>query len=99
MAIPPLPPIGAMPPITPPTTAAAAPAAPGFGEALGNSLQEVSNAEHRADAMLTDVATGGTTSVHELMIATTEASLATDALVAVRDRAMEAYHEIMRLQL
>lgn len=99
MAIPPLPPIGAMPPITPPTTASAAPAAPGFGEALGNSLMEVSNAEHRADALLTDVATGGTTSVHDLMIATTEASLATDALVAVRDRAMEAYHEIMRLQL
>lgn len=75
-------------------------ARPGFGDALGRGIEQVSAAEHRADALLTDVATdGGTASVHELMIATTEASLATDVLVQVRDRAVEAYHEVMRLQL
>jgi flagellar hook-basal body complex protein FliE len=96
----PIPPIaGAAPiaPITPP--GAAAPAAPGFGDALGRGLQQVSSAEHRADALMTDVATGGTASVHDLMIATTEAGLATDVLVQVRDRALEAYHEVMRLQV
>lgn len=98
----PIPPIGAFPAITPPgpATAPAPATGGGFADAIGRNLQEVSSAEHRVDAMLTDLATGGgTTSVHELMIATTEASLATDALVAVRDRALEAYHEIMRLQL
>jgi flagellar hook-basal body complex protein FliE len=33
------------------------------------------------------------------MVATTESGLAVDLLVQVRDRALEAYQEIMRLQL
>lgn len=97
----PIPPIAGATPITPiaaPGTATA-PAAPGFGDALGRGLQQVSAAEHRADALMTDVATGGSASVHEMMVATTEAGLATDVLVQVRDRALEAYHEVMRLQV
>lgn len=73
--------------------------APGFAEALGQGLQQVSDLEHTADAMIEDVATGGPTKVHDMMIATTESSLATDLLVQVRDRGLEAYQEIMRLQL
>jgi flagellar hook-basal body complex protein FliE len=97
----PIPPIAGGLPIAPITPPGAAPAssAPGFGDALGRGLQQVSSAEHRADALVQDVATGGTTSVHDLMIATTEAGLATDVLVQVRDRALEAYHEVMRLQV
>lgn len=93
-----IPPIGAAQAGAAPTAAPQAPGA-GFADAMGRGLQEVSNAEHRVDAALTDVATGGTTSVHELMVSTTEAQLATDMLVNVRDRALEAYHEVMRLQL
>jgi flagellar hook-basal body complex protein FliE len=97
----PIPPIAGAAPITPISApgAATAPAAPGFGDALGRGLQQVSSAEHRADALMTDVAAGGTASVHDLMIATTEAGLATDVLVQVRDKALEAYHEVMRLQV
>lgn len=97
----PIPPIAGAAPITPISApgAATAPAAPGFGDALGRGLQQVSAAEHRADALMTDVATGGTASVHDLMVATTEAGLATDVLVQVRDKALEAYHEVMRLQV
>ncbi|MFP4634413.1 MAG: flagellar hook-basal body complex protein FliE [Nitriliruptoraceae bacterium] len=75
-----------------------APAA-GFAEALDDGLQQVSDLEHTADAMIEDVATGGPTKVHDMMVATTESSLATDLLVQVRDRGLEAYQEIMRLQL
>lgn len=71
----------------------------GFGAALERGLQSVSNLEHHADALIQDVATGGPTKVHELMVATTESALAVDLLVQVRDRALEAYHEVMRLQL
>lgn len=96
----PIPPIAGAAPIAPiAAPGAAGPAAPGFGDALGRGLQQVSSAEHRADALMTDVATGGTASVHDMMIATTEAGLATDVLVQVRDRALEAYHEVMRLQV
>jgi flagellar hook-basal body complex protein FliE len=34
-----------------------------------------------------------------VMAATSQASLATDLLVQVRDKALESYHEVMRLQL
>lgn len=88
----PLPPLGGTTP-TPQSPAA------GFGEALGNTLQQVSNLEHHADALVEDVATGGSTKIHDVMVATSEASLAVDLMVHVRDRALEAYHEIMRLQL
>lgn len=96
----PIPPIAGAAPIAPiAAPGASGPAAPGFGDALGSGLQQVSSAEHRADALMTDVATGGSASVHDMMIATTEAGLATDVLVQVRDRALEAYHEVMRLQV
>lgn len=73
--------------------------APGFAQMVGDSLQQISALEHNADALIQDAATGGPTKIHEVMIATTEASLAVDMLVTVRDRALEAYNEIMRLQL
>jgi flagellar hook-basal body complex protein FliE len=97
-------PIGGLPPLPaiPPVGAAgagAAPTAPGFGEALGRGLQQVSALEHQADALIEDMATGGPTKIHEVMAATSQAGLATDLLVQVRDRALEAYQEVMRLQL
>ena len=89
--LPPLPPVA--------SGAAAKPAAPGFGDALGKGLQQVSSLEHRADALVEDIATGGPTKIHELMAATSQAGLAVDLLVQVRDRALEAYREVMRLQV
>ena len=98
MAIGPIPGVGAaVPPVRP--VSPQTPAANGFGETLNKSLQSVSQLEHRADAAATNFATGKTASVHEVMTTTTESRLAVDALVAVRNRAVEAYQEIMRLQV
>ena len=44
-------------------------------------------------------ATGDLTDVHNYTIAATEASLQTELTVAVRDRAVEAFNEIMRMQI
>ncbi|MBS3942540.1 MAG: flagellar hook-basal body complex protein FliE, partial [Actinobacteria bacterium] len=71
----------------------------GFDNALGKGLQQVSALEHKADALVEDIATGGNTRIHEVMAATSQAGLAVDMLVQVRDRAMEAYQEVMRLQV
>ncbi|HEX7098651.1 MAG TPA: flagellar hook-basal body complex protein FliE [Acidimicrobiia bacterium] len=73
--------------------------APGFEEGLGNALQSLSDAEKYADAVATDIATGGSSSVHDLMIATSKASLSLELAVQVRNRALEAYQEIMRMQI
>jgi len=101
MSIPPINalPIQALPPVGSTGGAAGAAPAPGFASALGNGLQQVSALEHRADALVEDVAAGGQTRIHEVMAATSQAGLAVDMLVQVRDRALEAYQEIMRLQV
>lgn len=86
-------------PVAPPQAPASGSPTGTFAQALGNTLQNVSNLEHTVDAMVQDVAVGGETKIHDVMIATAEAALAVDLLVHVRDRALEAYHEVMRLQL
>lgn len=78
---------------------AAQTAAPGFGDAMANGLQAVSNMEFAADAAIQDVASGGDTSVHELMTATSQAQLGIELVAQVRDKAIEAYNEIMRMQV
>lgn len=101
-----LPPIG---PIVPgPATQAAAPArmagAAGtegadFGEAIARGIEQVSESEKAADATAMDVASGGPSGIHDLQAATAKASLNVDLLVQARNRAVEAYQEIMRIQV
>jgi flagellar hook-basal body complex protein FliE len=98
-----IPPLGAIPPaaagaVARPTPPVANPGE-GFAGALQNGLQQISDLEHRADALIEDVAVGGPTQIHEVMAATTESALAVDLLVQVRDRALNAYQEIMRMQI
>lgn len=77
----------------------AAPTPTGFGDALARGLQAVSNLEHQADAVTQSVATGGGARVEDLMVAVTKAQLGIETLAQVRDRAVEAYQEIMRMPL
>lgn len=71
----------------------------GFRDGLGDAIQAVSGTEQHADALAQDIATGGSTSVHDLMVATSKASLSLEMAVQVRNRAVEAYQEIMRMQI
>ncbi len=70
-----------------------------FATSVRNALESVSRAERQADAIAVDIASGGDSGVHELMVATAKASLSVDLLVQVRNRAVEAYTEIMRMQV
>jgi flagellar hook-basal body complex protein FliE len=96
-------PIGAISGVSPiirPATERVADAGAGdFAGKIGSALQSVSEGERSADLMAQDVAAGGDTPVHELMIATTKATLGVETLVQVRNRAVEAYQEVMRMQV
>jgi len=95
-----IPPIAGVTGITAPSQAAAATApAQGFGSSIADALQAVSDAERVADANAADVATGGDTSIQELMVSMTKAQLSVDLLVQVRNKAIEAYQEVMRMQV
>lgn len=82
------------------TTAVAAPTgAAGFGDAVIGALEDLSAAHNRADVLATKAATGRLPDVHDYVIAATEASLATELTVAVRNRAVEAFTSIMQMPL
>ncbi|MDJ0924464.1 MAG: flagellar hook-basal body complex protein FliE [Acidimicrobiia bacterium] len=79
--------------------AASPSAAQGFGDTISNALQAVSESEFAADAIAESVATGGDATVQQLMVSMTKAQLSVDLLVQVRNKAVEAYQEIMRMQV
>lgn len=71
-----------------------------FGEAIARSIQDVSAAENRADQLVQGLATGDpTVQLHDVTIAAAEANLSLQLMVAVRDTAVDAYREIINLQV
>lgn len=69
-----------------------------FASQLAGSIQNLQNLQSNADELAVKAATGSLTDVHDYTIAATEASLATKLTVAVRDKAVGAFNEIMRMQ-
>ncbi|MEJ5867320.1 flagellar hook-basal body complex protein FliE [Pseudokineococcus marinus] len=69
-----------------------------FGAAMAQGLQTVQSMEATADVKAVQAATGDLTDVHDYVIAANQAKLATELTVAVRNKAVEAFSEIMRLQ-
>ena len=68
-----------------------------FGSELSNGLDSLQALQNNADALAVQAATGTLTNVHDYMIAATQASVATDLTVAVRNKAVDAFNEIMRM--
>ena len=54
--------------------------------------------QNKSDDLAVKAATGSLTDVHDYMIASTEASLATQLTTAVSNKAVAAFNEIMRMQ-
>ncbi len=74
-------------------------AAAGFGDAIGSALDAMSTADANAADAARAAATGDVASIGDYMIAATEAQLTTELTVAVRNRALEAFNDIMRMQI
>jgi flagellar hook-basal body complex protein FliE len=68
-----------------------------FGQTLVKALDGLQGAQTKTDGLAVQAATGDLTNVHDYMIAATEASLATELTVAVRNKAVEAFNQIMNM--
>jgi flagellar hook-basal body complex protein FliE len=75
------------------------PGAGDFGDMFMGALDDLSRTQAVADDLATQAATGELTDVHDYMIAATEASLATELTVAVRNKAVDAFNQIMNMQV
>ncbi|MBN2164447.1 MAG: flagellar hook-basal body complex protein FliE [Pontiellaceae bacterium] len=71
----------------------------GFGELLGNLVEKVDGLQKGADASVADVVSGRVTDVHQVAVKVQEAGVAFDLMLGVRNRLMDAYNELMRMQL
>ena len=71
----------------------------GFTAYLKNSFDEVNRSLATADKLATDLAVGKNENLHEAMISMEKAEASFKLLVQVRNRALEAYNEIMRMQV
>jgi flagellar hook-basal body complex protein FliE len=71
--------------------------ADGFASILAASFDKLQGAQSSADSLATQAATGDLKDVHDYMIASAEASLATEMVVTIKNKAVEAFNEIMRM--
>lgn len=69
-----------------------------FADTLKTSLSKVNELQQEKKAMITSFASGEQQNVHELMISLQKASLAMNMTAAVRNKALEAYKELARMQ-
>lgn len=68
-----------------------------FTEHLKEGIDRVNESGQKAEKLATDVATGKSQSLHESMLALAESELSFNFMVQVRNKALEAYQEIMRM--
>ena len=73
--------------------------APSFSEFLQNSVGEVNTMLTTADKKNTDMAVGKTENLHEAMLSFEKADSAFRLLTQVRNKAIEAYQDIMKMQV
>lgn len=71
----------------------------GFGEIFKQALEDVNSAQNKSDKLTNDLVTGKVEDVSEVMIAAQKASLSLQMTVQVRNKMVEAYQEVMRMQL
>jgi flagellar hook-basal body complex protein FliE len=82
-----------------PGASAASEAGAGFGQLVTDGLEKLQGLHDTSDGLAVQAATGDLKDIHDYMIAASESSVATELTVAVRNKAVEAFTEIMRMQV
>jgi flagellar hook-basal body complex protein FliE len=69
-----------------------------FGDLLTDAIGNVNRLENRAQTAVAGLMTGTGVDVHDAMIATQKASMAFELALAVRNKAVQAYQQVMSMQ-
>ncbi len=70
-----------------------------FADILKQAIDRVNELQKRAEKLTDDFAEGRISNIHEVIIEAEKASLALRLTVEVRNRIVEAYRDIMRMQI
>ncbi len=72
---------------------------PSFEQYLKSSLEKVNDLQVESDRQSYLLATGQAENIHDVTIAASKAKISLDLTMAVRGKVVEAYKEIMRMQV
>ena len=70
-----------------------------FGKLLSDALDNVNSLQQQAAQASTDLATGKIEDVSQVVIATEKATLSLQLTIQIRNKVMDAYQEMMRMQV
>lgn len=70
-----------------------------FADTLQSAIGNVNQLQKASDKAAQDLATGRTDNVADVMIATEKADIALRVMVQVRNKIIDAYQEIMKMQV
>jgi len=90
---------GGAPPAPRLEKSAAAGEGKGFGSVLTDAIKEINQLQMDADQAIAKVQIDEAGSIHEAMIALEKADVSFRAMMQVRNKIIEAYQEIMRMQV
>jgi len=106
MSMPAIEPIGFVPFVAPsaaptpaPSTAPVGAAGLDFTTMLSDGIERLEGLHDRADNLAVQAATGDLSQIHDYTITATEAAVSTQLTTAVRNKALEAFQEIMRISI
>jgi flagellar hook-basal body complex protein FliE len=70
-----------------------------FSDFLMNSVKDVNDLQLKANESMEKLATGNKADIHETLIAVEKAEIAFKAMNQIRQKVIEAYKEVMRMQV
>jgi flagellar hook-basal body complex protein FliE len=70
-----------------------------WGHMVQQMVMDVNSKQQSATAAVSDVLQGGPTPVHEAMVASEEASLSFEFLAEMRNKVVDAYQQVMQMQV
>jgi flagellar hook-basal body complex protein FliE len=80
-------------------TSAVSKSTAGFGDMLTSMMSKVNESQNNGDQAIVKLQSGEARHLHEVMIAVEEADVSLRMLVQMRNKALTAYEEIMRMQI
>jgi flagellar hook-basal body complex protein FliE len=80
-------------------TAAAQPASDSFSSMLGQMVSEVNAQQNVSAQAVSALQSGQNVPLHQAVIAMEEANISFQLMVEVRNRMLDAYQEVMRMQI
>ncbi len=70
-----------------------------FADTLKDAVGKVNELQQVADVKMQQLSTGETTDIADVKIATEKADIALRLMTSVRNKMIDAYHEIMKMQV